>query len=99
MGFALGMVAGSVLSFVVWVAYFGPKHWEWYQRHKEDQATIKRLAEERDHYKHLANPSDWGTVQEHEARIVPKKSTLWDDEDVSAGPIEHRFDDIMDGGK
>ena len=95
--FALGLLSGVVVTFVGFVVVMAPKHWDWYQQLKEQAETIRKLAEERDHYKSMSYPSEWGPVEQFEDRIIPAKSVPYDD--VDAGPIEHRFDDILDGGK
>ena len=94
--FIAGMVIGAIIAMVVWVAYFAPKHWEWHQENVELKNTLGVVTEERDHYKNLIRPNEWGPVAQHEARIVPKPKPY---PDVgSAGGVSFTFDDIKDGG-
>ncbi len=94
--FALGLVSGVVVTFIGFVVVMAPRHWDWYQQNKELEKKLRHATEERDHYMDMAYPPEWGPVQSHEDRIKPTRRTF---DDVDPGPIEHRFDDIMDGGK
>ena len=96
MMFALGLLSGVVVTFVGFVIVMAPKHWEWWQENVELKKALTKAIDRGDHYKQLSTPNQWGPVDQHEARIVAKPRTY---PDVDAGPIEHRFDDIMDGGK
>ena len=98
MTFALGMVAGVAIALVAFVAYMAPKHWEWYMENVTLKESLRKAIERGDHYKHMTKPTEWGPVDQHEARIV-KKARIYGDSNFDHGPIEHRFDDIMDGGK
>ena len=98
MSFFLGMVAGGAVVLVVFVAYMGPKHWEWHQENLDLRKQLKVAVERAAHYQNLVKPSEWGPVEAHEARIVkvPKVYPV----DVDPDPNVHfRFDDILDGDK
>jgi len=95
--YIIGAIAGSLVTFVVFAAYMAPKHWEWYHDLKYTKEQLRIRTEERDHYKQLAAPSDWGTQPDYEPRIISPKRNAWDDVEVKPGPIEHRFDDILEG--
>jgi len=95
MTFALGMAAGALITFVVFSAFMAPKHWDWYHDLKHTKEQLRIRTEEREHYKQLVSPTQWGPPDEHEARIV-KRVRLSPPADK--GAIEHRFDDILDGG-
>lgn len=98
MVFALGMVAGSVLSFVIWVAYFGPKHWEWYREREDLKKALHKALERGEHYKQLTKPTEWGPVDQHEARIV-KKPKLFPVTPAVKGDksdVAFKFDDIRE---
>ena len=97
MMFTLGMVAGAAIALIGFVAFMAPKHWDWYQQNVELTRSLRLALEEAAHYKSMSYPSEWGPVAQHEARIVPKRHA-WEGHDVDAGPIEFRFDDILDGG-
>ena len=94
--FIAGMVIGAIIAMVVWVAYFAPKHWEWHQENVELKNTLGVVTEERDHYKNLIRPNEWGPVAQHEARIV-KKPVPYPDVGP-AGEVSFTFDDIKNGG-
>ncbi len=96
MTFVLGMVAGVAIALVGFVAYMAPKHWQWYMENVTLKESLRKAIERGDHYKHMTKPTEWGPVDQHESRIVKKPRTY---PDTSQGPIEHRFDDILDGGK
>ena len=97
MTFIAGMAIGAVIAMVVWVAYFAPKHWEWYQENVALKQALTEASEERDHYKNLIRPNEWGAVAQHEARIVrtPKEFPYV----TEVGDVEFQFDDIKDGGE
>ena len=96
MMFVLGMVAGATIALVGFVAYMAPKHWDWYHQNIDLRSQLRVAVERAAHYQHLATPNQWGPIEQHEARIVTTPKVY---PDVDAGPIEHRFDDILDGGK
>ena len=108
MSFLLGMVAGSLVTFVVFVAYMAPKHWEWYHQNIDLRSQLRVAVERAAHYQNLVRPNEWGPVAQHEARIVPNEVRPWDNfEDLKKATlqdhkheddIEYRFDDIRDGG-
>ena len=93
----IGAVAGSLVTFVGITVTMAPRHWEWYHESKADKETIRRLAEERDHYKNMSYPSEWGPTEEHDLRIKHVREPLWDNDDIIGGQVEHRFDDILEG--
>ena len=93
----IGAVAGALVTFVGFAVVMAPRHWEWYHQSVEDKETIRKLAEERDHYKNMSYPTEWGPVEQFKERIIPVRDVPYDD--VDSGPIEHRFDDILDGAK
>ncbi len=95
--FFFGAAVGSIVTAVVWVAYFAPKHWEWYQDLKDTKSRLADVIVDRDHYKNLTRPNEWGAADQHEARIVPK-TRPWEDEPLM-GDIKYQFDDIQDGGE
>ena len=97
--FVLGMVAGAAIALVAFVAYMAPKHWDWYHENVDLRSQLKVAVERAAHFQALSTPNQWGPVEQFKARIVPTVETPWVDVDVDAGPIEHRFDDILDGGK
>ena len=97
MMFALGLISGVVVTFIGFVVVMAPKHWEWYQENRDLTKQLRVAIERGNHYKAVAKPSEWGPVEQFKERIIPAKPVPY--EDVDAGPIEHRFDDIMDGGK
>jgi hypothetical protein len=71
-----------------------PKHWDWYHQNKAQAETIRKLAEERDHYKSMSYPNRWGPVEQHESRIKPKAPPY---QGVTLEPgeaIDFVFDDI-----
>ena len=94
--FFFGAAVGSIATAVVWVAYFAPKHWEWYHELLDTKTQLAEVTEDRDHYKNLIRPNEWGEAAQHEARIVPKIK-LWKEEPPT-GNVEFQFDDIKDGG-
>ena len=97
MSFFIGMAFGAITAMVVFVAYMAPKHWDWYQQNVELKNTLGVVTEERDHYKNLIRPNEWGPVAQHEARIVRKPKEF---PDVgSAGDVSFTFDDIKNGGE
>lgn len=85
------------MTMVVWVAYFAPKHWEWYQENLTLKSNLSEVTDERDHYKNLIRPNEWGPADQHEARIVPKQRP-WRDMEPPQGEVTFHFDDIKDGG-
>ena len=97
MSFVLGMVAGSLISFVVLVAFMAPKHWETYHENVDLKASLRNALSERDHYKNLVKPNLWGPVEEHEARIV-RQAPAYEAfmEEASKGDVEFKFDDIRE---
>ena len=101
MTFALGMVAGIAIAIVAFVAYMAPKHWDWYMQNVTLKESLRKAIERGDHYKHMTKPTEWGPVDQHEARIVPSKIVPWDGT-IGFDPdpdVHFRFDDILDGGK
>ncbi len=92
-----GMAIGAIIALVVFVAYMAPKHWEWYQENVTLKCRLTEVTEERDHYKNLIRPNEWGAVAQHEARIVrtPKEFPYV----TEIGDVEFTFDDIKDGGE
>ena len=91
------MSTGAFIAFVVMVAYMAPKHWEWYHQNVNLQASLRNAAAERDHYKNLIRPNEWGPVAQHEARIV--KTPPYQGIELKPGEsIDFVFDDIKDGG-
>ena len=95
--FFFGAAVGAISTAVVWVAYFAPKHWEWYQELKDTKRRLAEVTEERNHYQNLVRPNEWGAAAQHEARIVLKKRP-WSTE-PPVGEIEFYIDDIKDGGQ
>jgi len=95
--FFFGAAVGAIVTAVIWVAYFAPKHWEWYQELKDTKGRLTDVTVERDHYKNLIRPNEWGAADQHEARIVPRVKP-WEDEPL-LGDIKYSFDDIQDGGE
>jgi len=106
--FFFGAAVGAISTAVVWVAYFAPKHWEWYQELKDTKRRLAEVTEERNHYQNLVRPNEWGDAAQHEARIVPKTKP-WEEmsddierhkqEELLTGGVEFTFDDIKDGGE
>lgn len=86
-------VVSALVVFVVFAAVMAPRHWEWYQENKRLTEQLRIRTEERDHYKQLVAPFKWGP-QPDEVKI---KTPIYGDTNFDPGPIEHRFDDIMDG--
>ena len=97
MSFVLGMVAGGAVVLVVFVAYMGPKHWEWHQENLDLREQLRVAVERAAHFQNVATPNQWGPVEQFKERIIPVRDVPYDD--VVSGPIEHRFDDILDGGE
>ena len=102
MTFVLGMVAGSLISFVVLVAFMAPKHWETYHELVDIKEQLRIRTEDRDHYKNLVSPIQWGPQELHEARIIKRredKVRAYDGVTLEPGEaIDFVFDDIKDGG-
>ncbi len=101
MMFVLGMVAGASIALVGFVAYMGPKHWEWYQQNIDLKSQLRVAVERAAHYQALSTPNQWGTVEQHEARIVPRPARPYDEyafDGMTGNDIMHKFDDILDGG-
>ena len=95
MMFVLGMVAGAAIALVAFVAYMAPKHWDWYQQNVTLKESLRKAIERGDHYKSLTNSIEWGP----QPATVKIKTPIYGDSNFDPGPIEHRFDDIMDGDK
>ncbi len=94
MTFALGMVAGVMIAVVVFVAYMGPKHWQWHEENLDLRSQLKVAVERSAHYQNLVRPNEWGPVEQHEARIVKKKPPY---QGITLEPgqaIDFVFDDI-----
>jgi len=102
MAFWIGMAVGSLITFVVFVAYMAPKHWDWYHQNVDLKAALRNRTEERDHYKNLVSPIQWGPQELHEARIVARREAkVVPYEGVTIEPgesVDFVFDDIKDGG-
>mgnify|MGYP007048011500 CR=1 FL=1 len=96
MTFVLGMVAGSLISFVVLVAFMAPKHWETYHENVDLRAALRNANERADHYKHMTKPTGWGPVEQREAGIQ-KKAPPYQGVTLEPGEsIEFKFDDIRE---
>ena len=102
MSFLLGMVAGGLITFVVFVAFMAPKHWDWYHENVNLKAALRNRTEERDHYKNLVSPIQWGPQELHEARVIDRranKTVPYEGVEIQPGEsVEFVFDDIKDGG-
>ena len=95
--FFIGFAIGAVAMFIAFVAVMAPKHWDMYHENLSLTDQLERVTTDRDHYKNLIRPNEWGAAAQHEARIVPK-ITPWVEEPPQ-GVIEFTFDDIKDGGE
>ena len=94
---ATAVIAGLAV-FIGFVVVMAPRHWEMYHENIDLKAALTNVGEERDHYKNLVKPSEWGAEAQREARIV--KTQPWDDyEAYTTGEVEHVFDDIKNGGE
>ena len=96
MTFILGMIAGGLVTFVVFAAYMGPRHWEWYQENLDLRKQLKVAVERAAHYQNLVKPNEWGPVEQHEARIVKKEPPY---QGITLQPgesIDFVFDDIRE---
>ena len=93
---ATAVIAGLAV-FIGFVVVMAPRHWEVYHENIKLTEQLRQRTEERDHYKSLVRPNEWGTVAQHEAGIKPKKDKVW--VDVEQGDIHFQFDDIKDGGE
>lgn len=94
--FFLGFAVGAVGMFVAFVAVMAPKHWDMYHKNIELQESLDVVSTDRDHYKNLVRPNEWGLAAQHEARIVPRPKP-WSEEPPQ-GEVEFYIDDIRDGG-
>ena len=99
MSFWLGMAAGSLITFVVFVAYMAPKHWDWYHQNIDLREQLRVAVERAAHYQNLVKPNEWGPVEQHEARIVKKAPPYQGIALVPGESIDFVFDDIKDGGE
>ena len=93
MEFVLGMVAGSLISFVVLVAFMAPKHWDTYHDLVDTKEQLRVRTEEREHYKNLISPVKWGPREEHESRTVKTRKVY---PDAETGDVRFKFDDIRE---
>ncbi len=95
-------VLSALVEFIGFVIVMAPKHWEWYQENKDLKRALVEAIAERDHYKNLTSPIQWGPAALHEARIQTrkeKKVVAWDGVTLQPGEaIDFVFDDIKDGG-
>ena len=99
MMFVLGMIAGAAIALVGFVAYMAPRHWDWYHQNVDLCSQLAVAVERAAHYQHLVKPSEWGPVEQHEARIVKKEPPY---QGVTLKPgesIDFVFDDIRNGGE
>jgi len=100
MSFLLGMVAGASITFVAFVAYMAPKHWDWYQQNIDLRSLLKVAVERAAHYQHLVSPIEWGPREQHESRIIHTKDVPWEGVTIEPGEsVDFVFDDIKDGGE
>ena len=101
MMFVLGLVLGTVVTFIGFVAVMAPRHWEWYHENIDLRKQLKVAVDRAAHYQALSTPNQWGPVEQHEARIVPKPPRPYDEyafDGMTGNDIMHKFDDILDGG-
>ena len=90
----LGVVLGALVTFIAFVIVMAPKHWEWYHENVQLKKDLKVALEQAAHYKNLVKPSEWGPVDQHEARII-KKERPYDGVTLEPGQaIDFVFDDI-----
>ncbi len=98
MTFLLGMIAGGLITFVVFAAFMAPRHWEWYHENVDLRSQLTVAVERAAHYQHLASPIEWGTAEQREAGIV-KKAPPYQGINLEPGEaIDFTFDDIKNGG-
>ena len=93
MEFVLGMVAGSLISFVVLVAFMAPKHWDTYQENVDLRSQLRVAVERAAHYQNLISPMQWGPQEEHETRTVKTRIVH---PDAETGDVRFKFDDIRE---
>ena len=95
MMFVLGMVAGAAIALVGFVAYMAPKHWDWYHQNVDLRSQLQVAVARAAHYQALVRPNEWGPVEQHEARIVPKVRPYRTDEAIEQ-MVKYTFDDIRE---
>lgn len=69
-----GLIFGALIASIAWVIALAPKHWEDHHEKLRLTEQLRIRTEERDHYKHMTKPTQWGTVDQREAGIKPKPS-------------------------
>ena len=98
MTYVIGAIFGVLVTFIGFVVVMAPRHWEWYQENIKLKAALKSATEERDHYKNLVSPIQWGPQELHEARIIKRredKVRAYDGVTLEPGEaIDFVFDDI-----
>ncbi len=99
MMFYFGMAIGAVITFVVFVAFMAPKHWDWYHQNIDLKEQLRVAVERAAHYQNLVKPNDWGPQEQFDSRIVTKKTPPYQGVTLEPGEsIDFVFDDIKDGG-
>ena len=97
MTFLLGMIAGGSVTFVVFVAYMAPKHWQWWEENVDLRKQLKVAVDRAAHYQALSTPNQWGPVEQHEARIITKPTPPYQGVTLEPGEsIDFVFDDIRE---